>query len=463
MTQITCLFWFESSITLQQVEESRTTFTPTEPLIPEAIPTSGFRKWVTTILSTTQVTQNVILLALLFIYRLKRLNPGVKGKLGSEFRLLTVALMLGNKFLDDNTYTNKTWADVSGISVPEIHIMEVEFLSNMRYTLYVSETEWKAWHIKLGRFWSYFDKASKRPLEAVLRNRMVQTPILTMPPDLPSPPSSTNTSPPFFPNQSFNHLPHPLSVPLFLPPSIPSPGAPRPELESRPSARKRSHEDYLQEPPAKRPASSLPPSGAPSTTMAPSTVRGVTPNVPRLPMPNLAIPNTTQVTAYNGSLAQLPLPGSRPSSGVLSILNRWPQTGTLPSLPQPSLSGSASLAGSIDWSRQNLYTPGSATPSPTSYQFPQSQHTPTHSSPADFPPIRNSPYKPVRSVNTLLVPPPLTSLHNPPVHLGYDQMRYQPLGKPISERKTGIPPFMPQHSWAQPPPVPYYLPQPTLR
>lgn len=49
------------------------------------------------ILSTTQVSQNVILLALMFIYRLKKLNPGVKGKLGSEFRLFTVALMLGNK------------------------------------------------------------------------------------------------------------------------------------------------------------------------------------------------------------------------------------------------------------------------------------------------------------------------------------------------------------------------------
>lgn len=45
----------------------------------------------------TQVSQNVILLALMFVYRLKILNPGVKGKVGSEFRLLTVALMLGNK------------------------------------------------------------------------------------------------------------------------------------------------------------------------------------------------------------------------------------------------------------------------------------------------------------------------------------------------------------------------------
>ena len=96
-SQITCLFWFESSFTLHRVEESKIVPMPTTPLVSEAIPTMGFRKWVTTILSTTQVTQNVILLALMFIYRLKKLNPTVKGKPGSEFRLLTVALMLGNK------------------------------------------------------------------------------------------------------------------------------------------------------------------------------------------------------------------------------------------------------------------------------------------------------------------------------------------------------------------------------
>lgn len=101
MLQITCLFWFESSYILHEVEESVTAPLPSTPLVPEAMPSMGFRKWVTTILSTTQVTQNVILLALMFIYRLKRLNPGVKGKLGSEFRLLTVALMLGNKCVFD--------------------------------------------------------------------------------------------------------------------------------------------------------------------------------------------------------------------------------------------------------------------------------------------------------------------------------------------------------------------------
>ncbi|OLL26018.1 PHO85 cyclin CLG1 [Neolecta irregularis DAH-3] len=92
------------------------------------------------------------MLALLFIFRLKTMNSSVIGKPGSEYRLLTVALMLGNKFLDDNTYTNKTWADVTRIPVKEIHVMETEFLSNMRYQLYCSESQFADWRKLLARF-----------------------------------------------------------------------------------------------------------------------------------------------------------------------------------------------------------------------------------------------------------------------------------------------------------------------
>lgn len=91
---MTCLFWFEKTSKLQAIEDR---LHPVPSLVAEAIPTVGFQKWVATILSTTQVSQNVILLALLFIYRLKKFNSRVKGKKGSEFRLMTVALMLGNK------------------------------------------------------------------------------------------------------------------------------------------------------------------------------------------------------------------------------------------------------------------------------------------------------------------------------------------------------------------------------
>ena len=95
---MTCLFWFENGADLKRIADSHVSQHPTPmPYIPDAKPTPGFRKWVATLLSTTQVKQNVVMLALLFIYRLKRVNPTVKGKPGSEYRLLTVALMLGNK------------------------------------------------------------------------------------------------------------------------------------------------------------------------------------------------------------------------------------------------------------------------------------------------------------------------------------------------------------------------------
>lgn len=66
-------------------------------LTEHAIPSQQFTKWVQAVFTTTQIAQNVMLLALMFIYRLKMTNPNVKGQSGSEYRLLTVALMLGNK------------------------------------------------------------------------------------------------------------------------------------------------------------------------------------------------------------------------------------------------------------------------------------------------------------------------------------------------------------------------------
>ncbi|KAL8664607.1 MAG: hypothetical protein Q9202_002877 [Teloschistes flavicans] len=459
--QITCLFWFETSFTLHYVEESKATPNPIQPLVSEAMPTMGFRKWVVSILSTTQVSQNVILLALMFIYRLKKLNPGVKGKLGSEFRLFTVALMLGNKFLDDNTYTNKTWAEVSGISVQEIHIMEVEFLSNMRYTLYASENEWRAWHVKLGKFWKYFEAASRSPVEAPPR---VLNPPAHSPsglPNLPSPPASTHTSPPYLSSHSFTNNtpthPHPLSMPPYLPSAGPLALGPLPEPFLRTASRKRNYDQALEsaEPPAKRKAHSATPSAGSSGTFTPSTVNAYTPNTsfttpssgqmssvngPRLPMPNLSISTSNQNTSYQGpASAQLPLPAGPMKPTNLPGVNRLPQNSVLPSLPQNMRFGhDASHVSSpvTEWSSRRSSYATSAEPSPTSASFPQSAHTPTHLSPAaaQFP--RSSPYKPIRSVNTLLVPPPSASMHNPSRDMSYHQMHYQPLGKPAGRRTS---------------------------
>ena len=164
MAEVAALFWFETTKMLNVA--SQRTLIP--PLVPSAVASQHFKKWILTVLTTTQVTQNVVVLALLYIYRLKTANPTVKGGSGSEYRLLTVALMLANKFLDDNTYTNKTWADVSGISDNEIHVTEIEFLSNMRYSLLVSVEQWEEWLDKLTRFWLYLELTQRAPLSPLL-------------------------------------------------------------------------------------------------------------------------------------------------------------------------------------------------------------------------------------------------------------------------------------------------------
>ena len=356
--------------------------------------------------------------------------------------------------LDDNTYTNKTWAEVSGISVQEIHIMEVEFLSNMRYTLYASAVEWDRWHEKLGQFWNYFDKASRTPPESTNKALGHLTPLINMQPALPSPPASFHASPPFPTNLSPNNptYPHPLSMPPYLAPAIPSPVAPMPDVDLRPTARKRSYDDESQEPPAKRITRPLAPPALSSGTMAPTPSSYIT---PRLPVPNLSISTTNHTGSFPGSYsAHLPPPAARSMSTVYPGVSQWPQPGNLltPSLPSGPLGNLPPMTDQPP--RQAPYSVGSRTSSPTSGNFPQTSQELL--SPSGFPTQRSSPYKPLRGVNTLLVPPPSASMHNPTLNFGLNRMHYQPLGKPMSERKSGVVPYMHHDAWLQPQQMPHW-------
>ncbi|KAI5203115.1 hypothetical protein E4T39_04414 [Aureobasidium subglaciale] len=406
--QITCLFWFESSTTLDRADDPTTTYN-VQSLVPEAIPTTGFRKWVTTILSTTQVTQNVIILALLFVYRLKKLNPSVKGKPGSEYRLLTVALMLGNKFLDDNTYTNKTWAEVSGISVAEVHIMEVEFLSNMKYALFTSAEEWALWQSRLGRFASFFDRASR--------------PMPQLPPTLPSPPTSTHASPPYY-SASANPLAQ--SFPHYQ-----SPLAQLPDLASQLS-RKRSLDAYT-EPPAKR----MPPAYPPPAQMQSHYA-------PRVTLPSLPLPQPQPQHSQHLAPQLPPLNYSHlPMNQVTQPPTSWTPATSIPAPISHATTpvGMASMPQSVVQSRHQSPFPTSAAVSPTDGHYqPAGQAHLSQLSPSYFLAQRNSPYRPVRGVSTLLVPPPSRAMQQPQ-NVQREQMHYQPLGRPL-ERQQGRLPYI---------------------
>ncbi|ORX97209.1 hypothetical protein K493DRAFT_200726, partial [Basidiobolus meristosporus CBS 931.73] len=105
----------------------------------------AFQAFCRQVLSSTQVPLPVVLLALIYIQRFKGSSPATKGADSSEGRLFAVSLMLANKYLDDNAFTNRTWSEVTGIPLQEINIMEKEFLTVLSFNLNVTNRELKGW------------------------------------------------------------------------------------------------------------------------------------------------------------------------------------------------------------------------------------------------------------------------------------------------------------------------------
>jgi len=388
--------------------------------------------------------------------------------------------------LDDNTYTNKTWAEVSGITVKEIHVMEVEFLSNMRYSLLVSKGEWEGWLVKLSKFWEYCDRAMMphaSPLVIPSAQTSFGSPlpsptgnILLSPAAHPSPPAASNYSP-----SASMYAGGAAAWPAYHDASAVSPLANKPDFKN-PYGKRHLDEDPT-EPPAKRLSRQAPAlSSVPSQQLNHNMPLSATvPEPLRLPAPQLSV-NTGQHATAPAAVTT----ASYPTPGAASYL---PQTQSALSLP-PLVPGVRAMATvfapttttfapqlSLATSGPSLAssgTPGAVTPTgypTTAYATPTKRmsplnsltpaaayassspmaetfahvtgvHTPISHSPSIYLQQRSSPYKPIRNFNTLLYPPPSASLQEYHIAGGVvppNQMHYQPLGR-RHEFRTGIVP-----------------------
>lgn len=353
--------------------------------------------------------------------------------------------------------------------------MEVEFLSNMRYSLFASKEEWEDWHSQLNRFSLYYDKASRPPNEFSPQSLVLPAPRISIPSNLPSPPISQHSSPPYVPQISPTHngVPHPLSMPPLLPSTAVSSGVGTPTSDTGAWPRKRSLEDYAHDPPVKRVMSSMSSASSNSITPLVTSSSAVSSAGPLTPTARdfspWKLPPPQSFSGHRNGVHSSPpqplhqLPGGR---AMASVYQTHPKRAQLPSLHLPYTQGQPSSLSYADHQLSNStpYT-HSQTPSPTAYNFPHHQ-TPTGLSPTGFAGPRNSPYKPIRRVNTLLVPPPSSSVQQAPQHLSYDQMHYRPLGGSRNEQRTGV---LPVHhfftTWSDnahqmPPQLPPPQPQP---
>ncbi|KAI0033706.1 cyclin-domain-containing protein, partial [Vararia minispora EC-137] len=141
---------------------------------------SVFINFMHKLLQTTQLSQSVIVLSLHYVYRLKSRNGTTVPSPGSEFRVAVAGLMMANKFVDDNTYTNKTWSEVSGIELSEINKMEREFLAGINFELYVDKQTYESWvNLLKGlvmnkeRDFRYFRKSRQGRATTVVRSQPI--------------------------------------------------------------------------------------------------------------------------------------------------------------------------------------------------------------------------------------------------------------------------------------------------
>ncbi|KAL1740195.1 hypothetical protein HDZ31DRAFT_2633, partial [Schizophyllum fasciatum] len=147
--EMVCWLWFDAQAPPRPEDAypspTDAPFTrPTSAQVLQLNPSPIFVQFMQKMLETTQVSHSVIVLSLFYIRRL-RIKSRTLAQAGSEFRIAVAGLMMANKFLDDNTYTNKTWADVSAMTLDQVNRMEREFLEGVDYNLYVDQREFESW------------------------------------------------------------------------------------------------------------------------------------------------------------------------------------------------------------------------------------------------------------------------------------------------------------------------------
>lgn len=356
--------------------------------------------------------------------------------------------------------------------------MEVEFLSNMRYSLLASKGEWEDWLGRLACFSEYYDRALAQSISPVAASSPGSHPFSS---PLPSPTTSVQGPPPMAglapsaamcsPNSN-THLdgqawPQPLANML---PASPLDAKSYPQ----PPRKKRAPDDdeNLADHPAKRHArqfNSAPPVQNRPPVVGDQPIRLPVPNLtlntntpaPNQVQPYLVPPNYSNQTPNHVSLPPL-VPGVRAMSSVYPT-NSGPVTTA--QLPLPSTTGlaqgshtaltptsalppHAALGYGTPSRRQSPGTlaamgssPADHYPATSSMHTPVS-HTPMLHSPSIYLQQRPSPYKPIRHVNTLLYPPPSASLNEYHVPATAPQMHYLPLGRRNDLRSGVVPEYM---------------------
>lgn len=197
---------------------------------------TSFSSFVNQVLTATRLPRETVILALVYLSKRWALNglPNVRADSSASYRMLVVALLLANKFHDDNTFTNKSWFEATGIPISQLTACEAAWLKEIKWSLHLHEKDFKGWE-KWNDCWKLFVSPKYHqpmPKSAGRLSFPVPSYRVTQSPKSSSPKRSTYTIPKWYEaaNQQFHRssvppqMQQPISAPP--PPSGPPPYAP---------------------------------------------------------------------------------------------------------------------------------------------------------------------------------------------------------------------------------------------
>lgn len=109
-------------------------------------PTMNIEDYLRRIRKYFHCSDECFVLALIYIDRVAKIDPGMAVSALNVHRLLLIAVVLAAKSQDDTFYSNAYYAKVGGLGLKEANSLERHFVEMIAWELYVGPEEYQFYH-----------------------------------------------------------------------------------------------------------------------------------------------------------------------------------------------------------------------------------------------------------------------------------------------------------------------------
>jgi hypothetical protein len=109
------------------------------------IPDISIRDYLYRVASMSKCIYRDVIVALVYADKLINLEVISGISFYNIHRLMAICLMISAKFFDDTHYSNKFWAQISGLSLQELNSIETQFLEALGYDLNITLEAMHQW------------------------------------------------------------------------------------------------------------------------------------------------------------------------------------------------------------------------------------------------------------------------------------------------------------------------------